>query len=67
MARPVSDDMIRTAENAFREHLRDRGLKYTGERRLVLQAVMRNDEHFEAEQLLMDMRQASVRVGKATV
>ncbi len=67
MARPVSDDVIQTAEHVFREYLRDRSLKYTTERRLVLQAVMRNDEHFEAEQLLLDMRQAQARVGKATV
>ncbi|MBN2562815.1 MAG: transcriptional repressor [Phycisphaerae bacterium] len=67
MARPISKDTINIIENAFRKYLRDRGLKYTGERRLVLQAVMRNNEHFEAEQLLLDMRQASTRVGKATV
>lgn len=67
MARAVTEETIRTAETVFREYLRERGLKYTGERRLVLHAVMRNDEHFEAEQLLLDMRQAHARVGKATV
>jgi Fur family ferric uptake transcriptional regulator len=67
MARPVGEEMIQTAENLFREFLRDRGLKYTGERRMILQAVMRTDEHFEAEQLLLTMRQQSRRVGKATV
>ena len=67
MARPVNSNQIQPAEEAFRSHLSDRGLKYTNERRLVLQAAMRNDEHFEAEQLLLDMRQAAMRVGKATV
>lgn len=67
MARAVNEDIIRTAEDVFREYLRERGLKYTGERRLVLHAVMRNDEHFEAEQLLLTMRQAQAHVGKATV
>jgi Fur family ferric uptake transcriptional regulator len=67
MARAVGEDVIKTAETVFREYLRQRGLKYTAERRLVLQAVMRNDEHFEAEQLLLTMRQAQARVGKATV
>jgi len=67
MARAANEDTIRTAENLFREYLRDRGLKYTTERRDVLHAVMRNDEHFEAEQLLLGMRQAGSRVGKATV
>ncbi len=67
MPRPAADEQIRTAENLYREYLRDRGLKYTDERRMVLQAVMKNDEHFEAEQLLLAMRQAGMRVGKATV
>ncbi len=67
MAKPVTEEMIRTAENVFREYLRDRGLKYTEERRALLQAVMRDDEHFEAERLLLALRQAGVRIGKATV
>ncbi|RIK69221.1 MAG: transcriptional repressor [Planctomycetota bacterium] len=67
MARAVSDSVIETAENVFREYLRDRGLKYTEERQAILRAVMKNDEHFEAEQLLLDMRQAGHRVGKATI
>ncbi len=67
MPQRVGEELIRTAENVFREFLRDRGLKYTAERRLILQAVMRNAEHFEAEQLLLDMRQTSTKVAKATV
>lgn len=67
MARAVSENVIETAEHVFREYLRDRGLKYTVERRDILRAVMKNDEHFEAEQLLLDMRQTGPRVGKATI
>ncbi len=67
MARAVGEEMIHTAENLFCEFLRDRSLKYTGERMMILQAVMRTDEHFEAEQLLLTMRQQSRRVGKATI
>jgi len=67
MARLVSEDGIRTAEEVFRSYLRTRGLKYTAERRRVLLAVMRNNDHFEAEQLVLDMRQTAARVGKATV
>ncbi len=67
MARLVTEDGIRTAEEVFRTYLRTHGLKYTAERRRVLQAVMRNNDHFEAEQLVLDMRQTAARVGKATV
>jgi Fur family ferric uptake transcriptional regulator len=67
MARPVNENVIDTAEHVFREYLRDRGLKYTDERQTILRAVMHNDEHFEAEQILLGLRQRSARVGKATV
>jgi Fur family transcriptional regulator, ferric uptake regulator len=55
------------AEAAFREYLRDRGLKYTPPRRAILEAVMANTEHFEAEQLLLDLRQRGDRVARATI
>jgi Fur family ferric uptake transcriptional regulator len=67
MPRPADAEQIATAENIFGEFLRDRGLKYTGERKRLIACVMRNDEHFEAEQLLRQMRQAGIRVGKATI
>jgi len=67
MAKPAPDEVIRTAENVFREYLRDRGLKYTLERRELLEAVMRKDGHFEVEDLLLDLRQRGGRVAKATI
>jgi len=63
----LTDDEIATAESIFREYLRERGLKYTRERRLMLHEVLRNPDHFEAEQLLINLRQAGKRVAKATI
>ena len=67
MAKSVSQEILDTAEAVFREHLKDRGLKYTPPRRDILHAVMSIDEHFEAEQLLLDLRQRGRRVAKATI
>lgn len=67
MAKPVADEVIRTAENVFREYLRDRDLKYTTERRVLLEAVMRKEGHFEIEDLTLDLRHRGHRVAKATV
>ena len=61
MAKPLTDNVVRTAENVFREYLRDRGLKYTPERKTILHEVLSNDEHFEAEQLLISLRQMGKR------
>jgi Fur family ferric uptake transcriptional regulator len=63
----LSNEEIRTAETIFREFLRARGLKYTPERHTLLQEVLGNQEHFEAEQLLISLRQAGKRVAKATI
>ncbi|HUW35513.1 MAG TPA: Fur family transcriptional regulator [Planctomycetota bacterium] len=54
-------------EDAFREFLAKRGLKLTPERRLILEEVFRQHDHFEAEELLFRMRQRKVRVSKATL
>jgi Fur family ferric uptake transcriptional regulator len=67
MSRKLTQDDTRMAENLFRLYLQDRGLKYTPERQAVLQEVLRNDEHFEAEELLISMRQQGKRVAKATI
>ena len=67
MAKPLSDDIIQTAEDIFRTYLRSRGLKYTPERRTLLREVLSNNDHFEAEQLLFTMRQEGKRVAKATI
>ena len=67
MPEPLSDQEIQMAENIFLEYLRDRGMKYTPERRMVLREALNNVEHFEAEQLLLTLRQAGRRVAKATI
>jgi len=63
----MQDASVARAEAVFRAHLRRRGLKYTRERQAILQAVMQDEQHFEAEELLWTMRRQSVRVGKATI
>jgi Fur family ferric uptake transcriptional regulator len=58
---------LRAAEACFRTYLAAHGLKYTRERRAILRAVMQNEEHFEAEELLLAMRDQGQRVAKATI
>lgn len=67
MAGQSDGDELRAAEAVFREFLGQQGLKYTPERRAVLRAVMRNEQHFEAEQLLFELRTGGQRVAKATI
>ena len=58
---------VRKAEEVFKGYLRQRDLKFTPERQTILQATLGNDEHFEAEDLLLQLRQQGIRVGKATI
>lgn len=51
----------------FRRRLKADGQKYTPERARVLDAVIRMDGPFEAEQLVEDLRASGYRVSKATI
>jgi len=54
-------------EEEFKSYLAKRGLKLTPERRVILEEVFRQHDHFEAEELLFRMRQRKVDVSKATL
>jgi Fur family ferric uptake transcriptional regulator len=51
----------------FRRYLRGQRLKFTPERAMILDAVLRKTALFEAEQLAVDLRQLGHRVSRATV
>jgi len=51
----------------FRQHLKREGQKFTPERAQVLDAIIRLDRVFEADEVLFEMRDRGVRVSKATV
>ncbi|UCE58377.1 MAG: transcriptional repressor [Phycisphaerales bacterium] len=62
--RPHTTDEV---HEAFRKYLRDHGIKWTKARQRTLEAVLQLKEHFEAEQVLHQLRQGGRNVGKATV
>src|SRR5206468_229275 len=47
--------------------LHGQNLKFTPERAMILDAVLRKDGLFEAEQLAMDLKKLGHRIGRATV
>ncbi|MBI1369351.1 MAG: transcriptional repressor [Planctomycetes bacterium] len=51
----------------FRRFLKKRGLKFTSERAMILDAVLAKDGLFEAEQLMFEMHAAGHHVSKATI
>lgn len=51
----------------FRRYLHGEKLKFTPERAMILDAVLRKTQLFEAEQLAIDLRQLGHRVSRATV
>jgi Fur family ferric uptake transcriptional regulator len=54
-------------EQAFRDYLREHGLRFTPERRAILKAVYRTHDHFRAEDLEGRVRAGSKRVSRATI
>jgi len=70
---PVSDDdgvpmkLIEPLCAVFRRKLKSEGLKYTAERARILDAIIRRDDIFQADQLMRAMKEQGFRVSKATV
>jgi Fur family ferric uptake transcriptional regulator len=66
---PTTDalEIIEPLCAVFRRKLKAEGLKYTPERAQVLDAIVRMDGLFEADQLQASLRDAGFRVSKATV
>jgi Fur family ferric uptake transcriptional regulator len=54
-------------EQIFRGFLRARRLKFTVERSAILRGVQRFGRPFEAEELLLELREGALRISKATV
>lgn len=54
-------------EKVFRDYVQSKGLKFTPERQTILNHVFESHGHFEAEELLIDMRKDNKRVSKATI
>jgi Fur family transcriptional regulator, ferric uptake regulator len=67
MAGGDTDTIVAPLCAIFRRFLKKRGLKFTSERAMILDAVLEKEGLFEAEQLLYEMRQADHRVSKATI
>ncbi len=63
----LDERTIVKAEDDFREYLRQRGLKFTAERRTLLRSILQTQDHFEPEELLLSLRHKGIGVGKATI
>lgn len=67
MAEPATLEQVQRAQRAFQAFLRTKGLKLTRSRREILLGVMTISNHFQAEGLLLAMRQTGKAVAKATI
>lgn len=51
----------------FSDYLHERELKFTSERRLILEEVSKTRRHFEAEDIVMGLRVRGKRVSRASI
>ena len=56
-----------TEVEMFSDFLKKKGLSVTKQRRLVLDQVFKNHNHFEAEEIVVLLRKRNLRVSRATV
>src|SRR5258708_35474808 len=65
--RHIAPNEAEPPEEILKRILANRGLKYTQERREILQAVLSTHEHFDADWLFVSLQRLGSRVSKATV
>ncbi len=53
-------------EDKFKEYLLSKKLKFTPERQAILDRIFANHKHFEADELLVDLRNNNLKISKAT-
>ena len=63
----VDEPLLQPLCAIFRRFLKRQGLKFTAERAMILDTVLKQEGVFEADQLLFEMRQDGHRVSKATI
>jgi len=51
----------------LREYIRQRGLRRTAEREMILREIFENHEHFDVDELYLRLRQKGVKVSKASI
>jgi Fur family ferric uptake transcriptional regulator len=62
-------EVSQSPEDKFREYLasRPRPQRYTGQQRALVRYIFSQHNHFDADQLIDDMKRAGFRVSRATV
>jgi Fur family ferric uptake transcriptional regulator len=51
----------------FKEYLKNEKLKFTKEREIILNEVLKRRDHFDADELASDLRKDGLKVSRATV
>ncbi|MDI6704393.1 MAG: Fur family transcriptional regulator [bacterium] len=59
--------MLTIAEGKFRNYLKQKGLKFTPERQLVLEEVFSLHKHFEVEDIFIRIRKKGNHISRATI
>ena len=55
------------ANKLFKQFLKERGLSFTRQRKVILEQIFRDHDHFEAEEIVGALRNRKIRVSRATV
>ncbi len=63
----MSHESVRDAERIFHQHLRNVGLKHTGQRDTILRTFLSAREHLTTDELYRRVRRKDARIGFTTV
>ena len=63
----VTTETLDFVKKIFSAHLEQRELRKTAERFAILEEIYSRTDHFEAEQLYLDLKDKKINVSRATV
>ncbi len=64
---PLPQQKIEEVRRLFSNYLKERGQRQTSERFAILEEIYATDDHFDADELYLRLKQQGVRVSRATV
>lgn len=64
---PTESESMKKQDSIFREILRQEGLRHTRQRQSIWEEIKHTDEHRDAEEIYLTLKQSGINVSRATV
>ena len=61
------EKLLKKAEELFESHLKQNSMFFTKERKIILEQIFQQSDHFSADELFFDLQQKKINISRSTV